>query len=148
MHSLVGCMCPDQGLNLQPWNFWVTFKPTELPGQGSSELLLEPSIWSPCCLTFSPLFNINLMFLLFYFKTFVIFHSPLLVVGPWAYSKNSQPQSRYLWHGGNNCTCLTRLMWRLRINAKHIAQRITRAIRMLAVTIKVSICFILISFFF
>ena len=28
------CMCPDQGLNLQPWCFGMTPEPTELPDQG------------------------------------------------------------------------------------------------------------------
>ena len=33
-------MCPDQGLNLQPWHIGMTLSPTELPRQGEAKIFL------------------------------------------------------------------------------------------------------------
>ena len=42
MHPLVDSyMCPDQGLNLQPWCMGTTLQPTELPGQGTMCTILK-----------------------------------------------------------------------------------------------------------
>ena len=47
MQSLVAsCMCPDWGLNPQPWHSWVMLQPTELPSQGWKVSLCQKRI---CC---------------------------------------------------------------------------------------------------
>ena len=59
MHSFVdSCMCPDQGLKVQPWHIRTMLQPPKLSSQGESPLLF-------ICLSKSPVQSIPLPSFLF-----------------------------------------------------------------------------------
>ena len=68
---------PEEGLT----PCLLAIAPSEKPSP--SEFLQEPSILSPCSLTFSLLFNTNLIFSLPHCKPFILSPLSILAVGRW-----------------------------------------------------------------